>query len=115
MIFAKAFTGANIGEFMNKKAKVLGVIVALCASFLLGWRVMPKIWPTIRLNYINRLVPQLQSSSESEEHPIHYIPNSNSQYGDSISTSDSLVYYFYKDYCSYCLALSPLISGLPDQ
>ena len=98
---------------MNKK-KIVGVTVALCVSFLVGWRVMPKIWPTIRLNYINRLFPQLQSSSEPIDRPI-YTPKSSSKYGDSISKSDSLVYYFYKDNCSYCVALSPLISGLPDQ
>lgn len=106
---------ACLGELMSKKTKVLGVIFALCASFLLGWRVMPKIWPTIRLNYINRLIPQLQSSSESEEKTIHYTPKSNSQYGDPILSSDSLIYYFYKDSCVYCLELEPLISGLPDQ
>lgn len=99
---------------MNKKTKIVGVIVAFCVSFLLGWRVMPKIWPTIRLNYINRLFPQLQSSSEPVDQFI-YTPKSNSKYGDPISEGDSLVYYFYKDNCSYCVALSPLISGLPDQ
>lgn len=99
---------------MNKKLKILGMLLALCVSFLVGWRVMPKIWPTIRLNYINRLIPQLQPSSESEDKPILYTPKSDSQYGDSISTSDSLIYYFYKDYCSYCAELEPLISGLPD-
>ena len=100
---------------MNKKIKISGVIIAICVSFLVGWRIMPKIWPTIRLNYINRLVPQSNSSSESEEKPILYTPKSNSQYGDPISTKDSLVYYFYKDYCPYCAELEPLISGLPDQ
>lgn len=100
---------------MNKKLKILGGIAAICVSFLMGWRIMPKIWPTIRLNYINRLVPQLQTSSESEDEPIFYTPKSNSQYGDPISTRDSLVYYFYKDYCPYCAELEPLFSGLPEQ
>ena len=100
---------------MNKKLNIVGIIAALCISFLLGWRIMPKIWPTIRLDYINRLIPQLRTSSESEDKPILYTPKSNSKYGDSISTSDSLIYYFYKDYCSYCAELEPLISGLPDQ
>lgn len=76
---------------------------------------MPKIWPTIRLNYINRFIPRMQSSSEPEENTIIYTPKSHSQYGDPISSSDSLVYYFYKDSCVYCLELEPLISGLPDQ
>lgn len=104
---------ASLGKFMNKKTKIIGAIAALCVSFLLGWRVMPIIWPTIRLNYINRLLPQ--STSEPVDKPIVYIPKSNSEYGNPISKSDSLVYYFYKDNCAYCVALSPLISGLPDQ
>ena len=100
---------------MNKKAKVIGAVAALCVSFLMGWRVMPRIWPTIRMNYINRLLPQSQPASESVNKRILYTPKSNSRYGDPISESDSLVYYFYKDDCAYCVALSPLISGLPDQ
>ena len=98
-----------------KNIKVFGIIVALCISFLVGWRVMPRIWPTIRINYINKIIPQFQDSDDSEEKPILYTPKSNSKYGDSISTNDSLIYYFYKDYCPYCAELEPLISGLPDQ
>lgn len=28
---------------------------------------------------------------------------------------DSLVYYFYKDYCPYCAQLNPLMAGLPEK
>ena len=44
-----------------------------------------------------------------------YVPKSEVSYGDPIFTSDSLIYYFYKDYCSYCREISPLIEGLPDE
>ena len=100
---------------MNKKVNLLCIIFAMCAAFLFGWRVMPRIWPEIRLNVINRLIPQLQSESESKKEQFLYTPKSNSQYGDLISNEDSLIYYFYKDSCPYCSELSPLMGGLPDQ
>jgi len=34
---------------------------------------------------------------------------------DDIQLSDSLIVYFYKDFCPYCLELSPLFDALPEQ
>lgn len=102
---------------MNKKAKILFVLIALCASFMIGWRVMPRVWPGFRLNVINRLIPQLApaSNQETEEERPLYTPKSDTQYGDPISTDDSLIYYFYKDYCHYCMELEPLMAGIPKE
>ena len=99
---------------MNRKVKILCVLIALCASFMVGWRVMPRVWPGFRLNVINRLIPQLAptSNQDTEEERPHYTPKSDTQYGDPISTDDSLIYYFYKDYCTYCMELEPIMAGL---
>ena len=98
---------------MKKIIKILCIILALSISFLLGWRVMPRIWPDIKQNIVYPLFPQLHP--ESEEEQFLYTPESNSNFGDEIKVSDSLVYYFYKDYCTYCMSLKPLMSALPEQ
>ena len=78
---------------------------------------MPRVWPDFRLNVINRLIPQLVPESEqnTEEERSIYTPKSDTQYGDPTSTEDSLIYYFYKDYCPYCMELEPLIAGMPKE
>lgn len=100
---------------MHKKIKVLLaliVFISLAGSFLLGWRVMPKIWPDIKTNIVYKLIPSLEPEKE-EKAP--YIPQSNAEFGDAISKTNSLIYYFYKPYCPYCEAIDALISGLPEK
>lgn len=80
-------------------------------SFLLGWRLMPRIWPDIKKNVVYSVFPQMRP--EPSPTMELYVPESNTALGDSIAVSESLVYYFYKDYCAYCRELSPLIAGLP--
>ena len=47
--------------------------------------------------------------------PEPYQPESDAQLGEPISATDSLIYYFYKDYCPYCQQLDPLTRALPDE
>ena len=100
---------------MKKGVRIFCWLIALCAAFMLGWRVMPRIWPGIKKNVVYRVMPQLEPEPETEEEPTLYTPESSSLYGDEISTNDSLIYYFYKDYCPYCMAIEPLMAGLPEQ
>lgn len=100
---------------MKKGIKLLGLILALITAFLIGWRVMPKIWPSIKQNVVYPMIPQLKPELTPAITPEPYLPKSDSIFGDAISSSDSLIYYFYKDYCSYCRELEPLTSGLPKQ
>ena len=100
---------------MKKGVKILCGLLSLCLAFLLGWRVMPRVWPGIKEKVVYRVIPQLQPEPETEEEPQLYTPESGSRYGDEISVDDSLIYYFYKDYCPYCMQLEPLIAGLPEQ
>lgn len=98
---------------MKRGIKLLGLILALITAFLIGWRVMPKIWPSIKQNVVYPMIPQLKPELTPAITPEPYQPKSDSIFGDAISTSDSLIYYFYKDYCPYCRELEPLTSGLP--
>lgn len=100
---------------MKKGAKILCGLLVLCFVFMLGWRGMPKVWPEIKRNLACRIIPSSHPvpETETEAEPNLYTPKSNYQYGDEISDSDSLIYYFYKDYCPYCKALEPLTAGLP--
>ena len=95
---------------MKRLAAVCFIILLLMLSFLLGWRVMPRIWPDIKEAVVYPAFPQLRP-----EPAPPYVPESNTSFGDPISAKDSLLYYFYKDYCKYCKELSPLISGLPEE
>ena len=97
---------------MKKGLKILCAFVALALSFLLGWRVMPKVWPQIREKVVYPVFPQLQPTPKPTQEP--YVPSGNAAFGDAIAHSDSLIYYFYKDQCPYCRALEPLTAGLPE-
>ena len=102
---------------MKKGALVFFAVLALCTAFLLGWRVMPHIWPNIRETVVYTAFPQLRPAPKSVSGPNPeselYVPESSAALNDEISTTDSLIYYFYKDYCPYCRELDPLIAGLP--
>lgn len=98
---------------MKKRTAVCAIILLVVLSFLFGWRVMPRIWPDLKEAVVYRVLPKLRPDAAPSIPP--YVPESNTSYGDPISVSDSLVYYFYKDYCGYCMELSPLIAGLPEE
>ena len=100
---------------MKKSLKVLAVLLAMALCFVLGWRVMPRVWPVIKTQVVYRVFPQLEPTPAPVVTPAPYHPASSAAWGDAIAQGDSLVYYFYKDYCPYCSALEPLTSGLPEQ
>ena len=84
-------------------------MLALAAAFVLGWRVMPKVWPAVR----SALVPQPTPAPSAAPEP--YVPRGTAAVGDPVGANDSLIYYFYKDYCPYCREIEPLMAGLPDR
>ena len=95
---------------MKKGWKILCAALVLIAVFLLGWRVMPKVWPGIKGSIVYPLFPQLKPEPE----PVDlYEPKATASFDDEVSAGDSLVYYFYKDYCPWCRQLEPLTAGLP--
>ncbi|MBR3107518.1 MAG: hypothetical protein IKH30_10100 [Clostridia bacterium] len=98
---------------MKTGYKILCLVLALVAMFMLGWRVMPKVWPSIKEAVVYPVLPQLKPAPSPTQAP--YQPKSTAVYGDPIAESDSLIYYFYKDYCPWCRQLAPLIGGLPRQ
>lgn len=100
---------------MKKAGKILGLILVLMLAFLTGWRVMPRIWPKIKTNVVYPLLPQLKPEESPVITPEPYLPHSDSTFGDAVYSDDSVIYYFYKDYCPYCRELEPLTAGLPSE
>ena len=98
---------------MKKGAKVLIALLVLGGVFLLGWRVMPKVWPDIKEAVVYPVFPQLRPAPAPTLAP--YVPHGTADLEDLIQDSDSVIYYFYKDYCGYCRELEPLTAGLPQQ
>ena len=96
---------------MKKGVSVLVAMLVLGGVFLLGWRVMPQIWPGIKDAVVYPLFPQLKPEPVPTEAP--YMPHSTATLEDTIYDSDSVIYYFYKDNCHYCRELEPLTAGLP--
>ena len=96
---------------MKKFLKVVLVILAFAAVFTLGC-FMPKIWPKVLNKVIYPVFPQLKTASAEAD---LYTPYSNAELGDPISETDSVIYYFYKDYCPWCKQLEPLTAGLPKE
>ena len=96
---------------MKKFLKVVLVIIAFAAVFTLGC-FMPKIWPKVLNKVIYPVFPQLKTASAEAD---LYTPYSNAELGDPISETDSVIYYFYKDYCPWCKQLEPLTAGLPKE
>ena len=97
---------------MKKSTRVFCAILALSVSFILGWRVMPRAWPRILKGIVYPVFPQLKPPAPE---PELYEPRSTAAMGDPVMPGDSLVYYFYKDYCPYCRELEPLTAGLPER
>ena len=98
---------------MKKSLKILCLVVALAAMFVLGWRVMPSVWPGIKEAVVYPVFPQMKPTPAPTPEP--YEPKGGYAFGEPIAANDSVVYYFYKDYCPWCRQLEPLTSGLPKQ
>ena len=98
---------------MKKRIIILIGLLALGLAFLLGWRGMPVIWPHIKKAVVYPLLPQMRPAPAPTQEP--YVPHSTASLSDSITEKDSLIYYFYKEYCPYCRELEPLMAGLPKQ
>ena len=98
---------------MKKGVKVLIAVLVLGGVFLLGWRVMPRVWPGIKENVVYPIFPQLRPAAMPTLAP--YEPHSTAALEEPVQVSDSVIYYFYKDYCGYCRELEPLTAGLPQQ
>ena len=76
---------------------------------------MPRIWPSIKKNVVCKVIPSFCSINQTETEIELYTPQSDTKYGDKIAEGDSLIYYFYRDSCPYCMGLEPLMAGLPNQ
>ena len=100
---------------MKRPMKILCLVLALVLCFVLGWQVMPRVWPSIKEGVVYPLIPSLRPQPAEAPAPELYTPKSNTAFTDEIAASDSVVYYFYKDYCPWCKQLEPLIAGLPGQ
>ena len=98
---------------MKKGVKILCAVLALAAAFALGWRVMPLVWPGIKEAVVYPVFPQARPDPEPTQEP--YAPAGGTAFGEPVAESDSLIYYFYKDYCPWCRQLEPLTAGLPDR
>ena len=98
---------------MKKGLKILCCILALAIVFVLGWRVMPKVWPGIKNAIVYPVFPNMKPTPAPTQEP--YLPKSDNAFGDPVAVDDSLIYYFYKDYCPWCRQLEPLTAGLPKQ
>ncbi len=98
---------------MKKGMKIVCWLLILAVVFLLGWRVMPKIWPGIKEAVVYPVFPQMKPEPAPTQEP--YIPQSDTAFGDPIHETDSVIYYFYKDYCPWCRALAVLTDALPKQ
>ena len=97
---------------MKRKSWILCTLLIAAIAFGLGWRVMPKAMTVFR-----GLAAGTVSSGEpagTEPREDLYTPRSTAAFEDTVLSDDSLIYYFYKDYCPYCKTLDPLIAGLPD-
>ncbi len=98
---------------MKKNMKILCLVVTLVAMFMLGWRVMPKVWPKIKEAVVYPVFPNMKPSPAPTQEP--YEPKGGYAFGNPITSTDSVINYFYKDYCPWCRQLEPLTSGLPKQ
>ena len=102
----------------RKGLRIFCFTLALLAAFIMGWRVMPSVWPGIKETLVYPLFPQIKPASPSPSPTAEpYEPESRAKVtlDTKITVTDSLIYYFYKDYCPWCRQLAPLIAGLPAQ
>lgn len=98
---------------MKKGVKIFCAVCALLLAFILGWRVMPQVWPGIKEAVVYPVFPSMKPAPAPTQEP--YAPKGDYGFGEPVSVTDSVVYYFYKDYCPWCRQLEPLTAGLPKQ
>ncbi len=97
---------------------ILCVLLALIAGFALGWRVMPKVWPAIKEAAVYPIFPQMKPAAPTPAPtPEPYVPHgaAKTEFDAEVFAADSVIYYFYKDYCPWCRQLEPLTAGLPER
>ncbi len=97
---------------MKKFLKVCFVLCLCGACFMLGWRVMPKVWPTIKQNVYYKVFP---TPAPTPRPSYAYAPTGTAAFADPITPTDSLVYYFYRETCGSCIGMQYLLEGLPEQ
>ena len=101
---------------LRKGVMILCFILALSIAFVMGWRVMPIVWPRIREAVVYPIFPRMKPA-EPTPAPTQapYVPESRAKtaFDAEIAEDDSVIYYFYKDYCPWCCQLAPLIAALP--
>ena len=100
----------------RKYLRILCFIIALSVAFILGWRVMPMVWPGIKEAVVYPIFPGMKPA-EPTPAPTQepYVPESRAKtaFDAEIYAGDSVIYYFYKDYCPWCRQLTPLTAALP--
>ncbi len=96
---------------MKRFLKVCLVLCLCGACFLLGWRVMPKAWPTIKQHTWYRVFP---TPAPTPLPSYAYTPEG-AAFTAPVAPTDSLVYYFYRPDCGSCISMQYLIEGLPEQ
>ena len=98
---------------MRNGIKRICYILVLVIAFILGWRLMPSAWPEIKESVVYPIFPQVRPEPTPTQEP--YKPKGNTAFGEPINKKDSVIYYFYKDYCPYCRALTMITDALPEQ
>ncbi|MBQ6173917.1 MAG: hypothetical protein IJK28_04775 [Clostridia bacterium] len=99
----------------RRRVRILRLALAILFSFIVGWRAMPLIWPTIKETVVYPVFPQLQPTPVPTPKPYVPVSNAKTDFDAGISVTDSVIYYFYKDYCPWCSQLTPLTAALPAQ
>ncbi len=99
---------------MKRFLKILLILLLCGVFFLLGWRVMPRVWPSIKQNVYYRIFP----TPVPQTTPVPdyaYFPEGTAAFDDPIGPTDSLIYYFYREACGHCVSMKPFIEGIPDE
>ena len=67
---------------MKKSLKILYFILIIGFAFVLGWRVMPKVWPSIKEAVVYPVFPQMKPTPAPTQEP--YAPKSTAAFEDAI-------------------------------
>lgn len=103
---------------LRVSALVWLLIATAALSAFAGWRVMIRVWPAVKpyvMEYVvYKVAPSLRPEPAYSEIEL-YTALSTATIDDAFGENDTVIYYFYKDYCPYCRYLSPLFEGIPSQ
>ena len=99
----------------RKKLLILSFVLVFLVGGFVGWRVMVRVWPAIKpaimTNIVYKIMPSLEPEPPASE---LYTARSTATINDTFSATDTVIYYFYKDFCPYCKQLSPMFDQMPD-